>query len=455
MRRFALDVGRTLSANAGLGVLMAVVFGFGAACGARSELRGGPTPVAGRAAVAGEGSVGASGGEPSTNGRSGSGGLGTGAASSAGTANVAGAPGAGGVPTACTGPVAVQPFGAIQWEEPLAITVAGNDVYITSRFRDEAGVEYHSLLRRFTRGGALLSETPFRFGSEDESRALAADDTGTVHLAGVAIEPVPNSQVADPDALLARIEAGTAVSWATTIKAPGDEFATGVARDANGELYLVGYAWERFAAGQAGGFIRKYSREGQLLWSKVLGSTSGDRVHAVVTDGEGNAHLAGTRLVDGSAQGFVLKMERNGLTLWERSLGTQTRECTALALARDGSVYVGCTGMDGALLQKVAATGEPLWHVEVNFDQVMQTTGVAVDSGGSVFLVGWGSHQNSNTAFVRKYGPLGDQMEDVPVSGVVSGVAADSECNVYLAGRLQIDVPPFEVPLLKLVGQQR
>lgn len=455
MRRCAFHVGHTLRGFARLGVQMAVVVGVGAACGARSELRVGPTPVAGRAAVAGEGSVGASGEEPSTSGRGAGGALGTGGASSAGTANVAGAPGAGGVPPACAGPVAMQPFGATQWEEPLAITVAGDDIYIASRFRNEAGTEHHSLLRRFTRRGALLSETPFRFASDDESRALAADDAGTVHLAGVAIEPVPNSQVADSDALLARVEAGTSVSWATTSKAPGDEFATGIAPDTNGELYVVGYAWERFGAGQAGGFIRKYSRQGQLLWSQVIGSSSVDRVHAVVTDGQGNAHLAGARLVDGSAQGFVRKVERNGLTLWERSLGAQTRECTAIAVARDGSAYVGCTGVAGALLQKVAATGDPLWHAEVNFDQVMQTTGVAVDAGGDVFLAGWGSHQNSHTAFVRKYDPTGAAMADVPVSGVVNGIAADSECNVYLVGRLQIDVPPFEVPLLKLVGEHR
>ncbi len=66
--------------------------------------------------------------------------------------------------------------------------------------------------------------------------------------------------------------------------------------DKDGNLYIVGGTGGDFLGenqGQGDAYISKYSNNGNLLWSRQIGSSGGENAYEVVTDAAGDVYLAG------------------------------------------------------------------------------------------------------------------------------------------------------------------
>ena len=140
------------------------------------------------------------------------------------------------------------------------------------------------------------------------------------------------------------------LDWVREFRTGGSDEAYGVARDASGE-YIVGKV-EGALPGQAhpGGsdaFVRKYDAAGNEFWTRQFG-TSGQcprgsgrgRLGSVYVSGGTSGAPAGPGQHGGS-DAFVRKYDAAGNALWTRQFGTASSDwANGVAIDSGGAVYV-------------------------------------------------------------------------------------------------------------------
>ena len=144
----------------------------------------------------------------------------------------------------------------------------------------------------------------------------------------------------------------TPSGWPMKHGTEGEDKANAVATDSVGNVYVVGYTEGRLNGetffGSQDAFLIKYNPDGKTLWTKLIGSSLGDKANAVKVNLSGHVFVAGS--TDGSLDGntnmgrtdiFVAKFDSEGNKKWIRQYGS-TEEDTAIGLDTDppGNVYV-------------------------------------------------------------------------------------------------------------------
>ena len=253
----------------------------------------------------------------------------------------------------------------------------------------------------------------------------------------------------------------------------GDDFSRGVATDSNGNVYLSGYtdgSLDGINAGIHDAWVAKYDDQGNLLWTKQLGSSESDASFGVATDSNDNVYLSGS--TDGSFDGtskvgsayttdaWVAKYDTQGNLLWTKQLGSSGDDASqGVATDNQGNVYIsGYTrgSLDGtskvgsayttdAWVAKYDTQGNLLWTKQLDSSHEDYSYGVATDNNGNVYISGStsGSLDGINAgyttdAWVAKYDTQGNLLltEQLGSSKVdISfGVATDNNGNVYTSG---------------------
>ena len=322
------------------------------------------------------------------------------------------------------------------------------------------------LLTRFTRTvfDGKTSTDPKRYGLGVQTVATeritlsAASTQPAVYLAGLA-----GTGKGQSGQLLKLTDEGAGVANNFTAKiAPqtGTADVRATATDANGNVFVVGSVTgdlgPALVQGDQDVYLRKYDAAGQLVWSRMLGSSDHASGLALAVDGSGNVAIAG-RVTDrltstgigGGGDTFVSKYDADGRELFTRQISpTADDQANALAFGADGSLFVagqtkapmgsGITqaGGDDAYLMKLTSTGALEYVRQFGGTGDDRATAIAVDGNGDVVL---GTVENGE-AKVRKL-LSGDGTSD-PVwemslgtlgQGRLSSIAIDGG-NVYVGG---------------------
>ena len=135
------------------------------------------------------------------------------------------------------------------------------------------------------------------------------------------------------DGFVLKLNSSGNILWTKLFGTSQLEFVNGMNVDANGNVYVCGTTPGTFAGNvNSGGndiFFVKYDSSGNLLLVKQMGSPMYDYAQGVAFDSGGNTYLTGGTAggLDGNTNAglddfFLIKLNSSGMNQWTRQLGT-------------------------------------------------------------------------------------------------------------------------------------
>lgn len=320
-----------------------------------------------------------------------------------------------------------------------------------------------------------------------------------------------------PDVFVTKLNAaGSAVVYSTYLGGTGADRAFAIAVDGSGNVYLAGETDSQVISGtgiafptttgafqqvyRLGGdaFITKINAAGNgLVYSTYLGGSGFERASGIAIDSAGSAYVTGHTnsvpgsgsfptaaafqpLSGGSVDAFVTKLNASGTALiYSTHLGGTASEYSlyggAIAVDGAGNAYVGGTtaspnfpganastiqpvnggGFNDGFVVKFNAAGGLVYSTYLGGNGYDEINGLAINSGGDVFVTGYTDSSNfptaspfqaskgtGNDAFVARLNAAGSALVYSTYLGgggsdIAHHLAVDGASNVYVAGFTQ------------------
>jgi len=222
------------------------------------------------------------------------------------------------------------------------------------------------------------------------------------------------------------------VLWTRSYAGPngGNDFALGIAIDAEGQPVVVGGSEGR-------ALVRRYSAQGDLLWSQGE-SVVGAAVAAAI-DVDGTIVVSGVLVEVSETDVWVRKYDSDGDVLWTRTHGGAASgddNGQGVAIDEEGNIIVvggeGIAQNDSAVwVRKYNAMGDEIWTrtYDGSGGGEDEGRGVAVLPGGDIVVVGYEALVDADgdgDGWVRKYDADGAVLWTRTYDGSASG---DDEAN--------------------------
>ncbi len=211
---------------------------------------------------------------------------------------------------------------------------------------------------------------------------------------------------------LIRVPTFGVAPWGRQLGTSADDKATGVVVDPDGNTYVTGFTFGALDGNASLGgwdsFLIKYDSAGNKLWSRQFGTPTNDYAGGVAIDADGDIYVAvrtggafDGNLSAGGADYFLVKFDSGGNKLWSRQHGTLNNEGDLdVTTDTSGNVYViGSTfgGLDGnpyaglrdAFLAAYDTNGNRLWTQQLGTAQDEWPQDVATDEDGNIFVTGF------------------------------------------------------------------
>ncbi|MFT3776629.1 MAG: hypothetical protein QM820_65655 [Minicystis sp.] len=329
---------------------------------------------------------------------------------------------------------------------------------------------------------------------KDACEGVHVDAAGNVFVVGLFTGTAdfgqgPLTSAGKRDAFVVKIDPGGQPVFSKRLGGADHDAATAVATDAAGNAIVVGYATGMvdLGAGPVGRqtglltdvFVVALGPGGEPRWSKLLHSPGEHPRPAVAVDVAGNVIVTGhfegeielggkhTRSA-GRDDVFVIKLAPDGTFLWGRAVGGAGVDTgTAIAVDPAGHVIVAGesegpidfgqgpigagAGHQGFVVALDGANGATLWGRAVGAHGQGGASGITIDAGGHVTVVGVATEAGSSApgrarTFVAQLDPAGRETwgDSLGDAGSTHGtaVAEDVAGNVIVTGTILGPVDP-------------
>jgi hypothetical protein len=317
------------------------------------------------------------------------------------------------------------------WPRPVTADGLGN-VYISGTFTDSSNVPFDAYLKKFDTNGALLWSRQFGTPTWDEGLGASTDGMGNVYVGGSTL-----GQLSDPNAngkaFLRKYTAEGSLAWTRQFGEPHDLQGGPVATDKLGNVFMLGESFgtpQTPNEGQFATFVSKFDAEGNMLWRQRFGALDETRGNGIATDELGNVYISGTLFVDadayfaGKSNAFVRKYDAGGNVAWTRLIESG-RSTDGYGIASDG---LGSVYLSGGVL-----TNDAIHNGDAFFTRL--------DSAGNII---WTS-QLGTSELDGGLGVSADGLGNVYFSGVTEGDLAGTnvghDSDVFVAKISDVSVP--------------
>lgn len=332
--------------------------------------------------------------------------------------------------------------------------------------------------------GQVTEQKPYSYTAETK-RAVNSSFSLKNNTLGFSASATDGTLVIDP-----------VLEWATYFGGTSGEEARDVTTDNSGNVYIAGItASSNLATAGAhqmnvdapfDGFIAKFNRQGQRLWSTYYGGNFYDAINNIIADPGGAIYVAGIStsvngissagsskpFPGGGDDAFLAKFSSTGTRLWGTYFGDSgDDDAYGLALDHSGNVCItGSTnsttsiatigvyqtalaGNEDAFVAKFSSNGNWLWGTYYGQLYTDMAYGIACDGNDNIYICGQtfspnlfikpGAHQTTfggggTDAFLVKFDNMGLLQWNTYYGGSSNDRAYDLSCNalgdVYMAG---------------------
>jgi hypothetical protein len=317
-----------------------------------------------------------------------------------------------------------------------------------------------------------------QFGTRypDDAHGMAIDPAGNLFVIGQTSGELPGLKAAGMiDGFLRRYDGSGAEIWTRQFGTVERDLPKGITLDDAGNVYVVGQTFGSLpgqtSAGGWDAFLRKYTADGNEVWTRQFGGGGAESAASVTVDAAGNAYVVGgTRAAlpgqtnIGDYDGFIVKFDPGGHQGWVRQFGTTVEDYTlAVTLDRLGHPIVAgetsgrlagaaaAGGLDGFVRQYVG-DGNVMWTQQ--FGSPLDEFGVAatVAPTGEVLVAGTtagslpGQRSNgASDAFIIAFTGAGGSLwtRQFGTNGVddAESITFDAAGNPFVAGRVGGSLP--------------
>jgi hypothetical protein len=300
---------------------------------------------------------------------------------------------------------------------------------------------------KFNAGGNFIWAKQLSGSGDDRGTSVVVDGMGNVYTTGyfessVDFDPGVGvfklTSAGYEDMFVSKLDAGGNLVWAKQVSGISHDGGNSVVVDGAGNVYITGYflgttdfdpgadVFKLTSAGDTDIFVSKLDTDGNFVWAKGVGGTSGDQGTSVMVDGMSNVYItgyfegtvdfdpgAGVVKLTSAGQNtdiFVSKFNAGGNLVWAKQLGGTFHDGgTSIAADKMGNVYTTgyfedtgdfdpgagvfkLTSAPGAysdmFVSKLDAGGNFVWAKAVGSKGLDYGTSVAVDGSGNVYTTG-------------------------------------------------------------------
>lgn len=306
----------------------------------------------------------------------------------------------------------------------LAVDSEDGSVYLVGQTNGNLGGQSNTglddaFITKFDPEGVQLTTRLLGTPARERANAVAVGQDGSVFVAGYTEGRFDGENRGAGDAFVAKLNGGDlSLQWIKSLGSDKLDSANAVAVGPDGSVYIAGNTDGELSTdgktvnqGQGDIFVSKFDRDGNLLWTRLFGSSGLDSVNALLIGGD-NLYLAGSAAgrfagedYRGNYDGLVASLNSaSGELRWAKLLGTYEGDwANALALGTDGALYVaGYTEADflglsnnaiagsqtgDAFLVRMTSSGAVETTRLVGTSQSQEGKALAID-GGSLYLAG-------------------------------------------------------------------
>ena len=260
------------------------------------------------------------------------------------------------------------------------------------------------------------------------------------------------SDLSDPTSTFSETVAPTA----------GNTTAQSTVVDHSGNVYMLGNATGDFGSqlNQATQdvYLTKYDSAGNLLWTKLLGSSGTacgynlaiNPTGGVVVVGSTTSDLVSGAVADGNTDSFVTKYDNDGNEKWTTQIATLAdNTATSVSVDGSGNIYIGgqvdgvigsrqtASGGTDAYLAKLSSKGKVVSETQYGTSSSDSVAATALTDSGDLVV----ATMENGHAILSKYAggditstpTWTEDLGDLGTKGAIGGIAV-SGSNIYLSG---------------------
>jgi len=345
---------------------------------------------------------------------------------------------------------------ADDWDsvEDLALDSNGNIYAVGYTYSATNGSDIW--IRKYTSSGVKKWTRIINGNANDNDRAYGAvvDGSDNLYVVGEIHQTGEDTNI-----WIRKYSSSGAKKWTRIVDGPAGGFdgANGVALDAAGNLYVVGYATKTGESYDI--WIRKYDTSGTKKWTRMVNGPAddSDEARGIALDSSGNLYVIGHVTVPGAQQNiWIRKYSAAGAKKWTRTVNGSASISRdrghGIAVAASGAVYaVGKIDVtdegENIWIRKYSSAGVKKWtrtidgspsEDDVAFD-------ATVDSAGNLYVTGFKNvTDQSNDIWTRKYGSSGVTKWTRTVNGPLGvsdmgkAVVVNASGKVYVGGFVSV-----------------
>jgi hypothetical protein len=329
------------------------------------------------------------------------------------------------------------------WGSDIAVDGSGNAYVSGSTMSYGAGAD-DAFLLKLTSAGVLQWQTMWGGTGTDQGKCVGVDPTGeAVYVAGV---------WSPSDIFINKYDADGALLWSKDWSDSGDETAYDLAVDDSANVYVVG-SGNGYGGGNNDAILLKVDADGNLIWQKTWNASDDDFATGVALDEDGNIYVTGQTQSFGAGyyDGFLLKFDAAGNLVWQKiwgEFGYDMSNSVAVNKANGNIIVAGYSDSFGTSYNYVSfiliydSTGTLLDAEAWAEDASSDANCVAVDDSGVIYIAGlapnavgsWESITGVDDAAEGVMVDLASTLDDTLVDAATPAGTIESQTGVLDAG---------------------